>query len=123
MESDCNDIFEYLLQDHGFSGTVSVPEQFDLKGAVGEALDAIHSESGNAPIMGEDSCLVITVIMHWLIRYVTKHLIHILTPEALVVNAKHIPESVIKAYFKFQEHFSLKLLIKFHLNKMKVNKW
>ena len=94
-----------------------------MKGAVGEALDAIHSATGEAPIMGEDSCLVIAAIVHWLIRHITKHLVHVLTPEALVVHEKNIPKSIVKAYFEFQEHFSLKRLIESHIKKMKVNKW
>ena len=111
-----------LLKDAGFLGAVEKPE-FDFKGAVGEALDALHSSKGIVRIMDEDSCLIIAVIVQWLVRYVTKRLMHLLTPEALVVNAQHIPNVLMKSYFEFQEHFSLKILIMSHLKKLKRNQW
>ena len=108
-----------LLKDKGFSGAIN---KFDFKGAVGEALDALHSKK-DVQLMGEDSCLVIAVIVQWLVQYVTKRLMHLLTPEALVVNARHMPNVLIKSYFEFQEHFSLKILINSHLEMLERNHW
>ena len=111
-----------LLKDIGFWGALEKPE-FDFKGAIGEALDALHSSTGIVRFMDEDSCLIIAVAMQWLVRYVTKHLMHLLIPEALIVNAKHIPHVLIKSYFEFQEHFNLKVLINSHLEKLEKNHW
>ena len=107
-----------MLKDPGFAEAIESP-QFDLTGSIGEALDAIHSPTGNVKMMAEDSCLVIAVIVQWLVRYVTKRLMHLLTPEALIVNAQQIPRPFMKAYFEFQKHFSLKNLIKNHQAKRK----
>ena len=112
-------IFDMLLKDEGFLGALN---KFNFKGAVGEALDALHTRK-EVQFMGEDSCLVIAVIVQWLVQHVTKHLMHLLTPEALVVNARHMPNVLIKSYFDFQEHFSLKILIKLHLEKLEKNRW
>jgi hypothetical protein len=121
LQSDCEEIFKYLENSSSFSeDTVNI--NFDLK-AIGEALDAIYIPCGEPQTMNYDSCLVIAVIVHWLIRYAAKCLLNILTPEALVVNAKSIPKFLIKAYFQFQEHFSLKKLIKLRLNNLELNKW
>ena len=111
-----------LLKDTGFSGALE-KTNFDFKGLVGEALDALHSSTGIVRFMDEDSCLIIAVAVQWLVRYVTKHLMHLLTPEALIINAKHIPNVLIKSYFEFQEHFNLKILINSHLEKLEKNQW
>ena len=111
-----------LLKDTAFSGAVDKPE-FDFKGAVGEALDALHSSKGIVRIMHDDSCLIIAIIVQWLVRYVTKHLMHLLTPEALIINARCIPTILIKSYFEFQEHFSLKMLTKLLLENLEKNQW
>ena len=101
------------MKDPGFAEAVESP-QFDLSGSIGEALDAIHSPTGNVKIMAEDSCLVIAVVVQWLVRYVTKRMMHLLTPEALIVNSQQIPRPLMKEYFEFQEHFNLKNLFMNH---------
>ena len=42
LQSDSKTIFEHLQRDPNFADTIQ--DQFDLSGAVGEALDAIHSD-------------------------------------------------------------------------------
>ena len=115
-------LFDMLLKDTGFSEILDQSE-FDVKSAVGKALDALHNSKIEVRPMDENSCLIVAVIVQWLIRYVTKHLMHLLTPEALIVNAKHIPSVLMKSYFEFQEHFSLKILINSHLEKLERNYW
>ena len=73
--------------------------------------------------MHEDSCLVIAVMVQWLVRYVTKRCMQLLTPEALAINAKYLPQTFVKDYFQFQEHFSLKELIKNHYQMLSNNEW
>lgn len=120
LKSDCKAIFEDLLQDPLFSNHTVI----DLRAAIKEALYAIHSHNGNVKnIMTANSCLIITIIVQWLVRYITKHMIHLLTPEALVVNAKRIPKFLMKAYFEFQEHFNFKSLVNLQIEKLKSNKW
>ena len=90
---------------------------------MGEALDAIHSISGDVKIMADDSCLVVAVIVQWLVGYITKHIFHLMTPEALVVNANKIPKFLMKAYFDCQEHFSFKNLVNDQIRRLKYNNW
>lgn len=94
-----------------------------MGGAVGEALDAMHSVSGDVKIMADDSCLVIAVIVQWLVVYITKQLFHLMTPEALVAHASKIPKFLMKAYFEYQEHFSFRKLIQDQIDKFKHNNW
>ena len=111
-----------VLKETRFSGILDQPE-FDVKSAIGKALDALHNSKIEVRPMDENSCLIVAVIVQWLIRYVTKHLMHLLTPEALIINAKHIPSVLIKSYFEFQEHFNLKILINSHFEKLERNHW
>ena len=122
MKMESKILFDMLLKDTRFSGILKKPE-FDFKGAICKALDALHSSKINIRPMDENSCLIVALIVQWLIRYLTKHLMHLLTPEALIINAKHIPNVLIKSYFEFQEHFNLKILINSHLEKLKRNHW
>ena len=97
-------------------------EDFDFKGAIGEALDALYSPTGRHPMgMHEDSCLVISVIVQWLVRYLVKRLMQLLTPEALLINAQCIPQSFLKMYFELHEHFNLKNIISNQLENLKRN--
>lgn len=118
LDSDCTAIFNYLLKDKFYSDTIE--KHFDVNGAVGEALDAMYDKSN---VTAPDSCLVIAVIVQWLVRYVTKHIMHLLTPEALINNARKIHPLMRKAYFKFQDHFSFKNLVSSQIRKMELNNW
>ena len=122
IEKDCQVIFEILTKDEEFTTEIE-SEQFCIEGAVGEALDALHSPTGDTVGMHEDSCLVIAVMVQWLVRYVTKRCMQLLTPEALAINAKYLPQTFVKDYFQFQEHFSLKDLIKNHYQMLSNNEW
>lgn len=83
----------------------------------------MHSSSANVKIMADDSCLIVAVIVQWLVRYITKHMFHLMTPEALVINARKIPTFLMKAYFEFQEHFNFKCLVKLQISNLESNKW
>lgn len=74
--------------------------------------DAINDLEGNQNIERESSKLIIFVMTQWLIAYMCKRLMQLMTPEALVTNYKKIPNFYVKIYLKFQSHFSLTNLIK-----------
>ena len=57
-----------------------------------------------------DACLMISILQQWLIRYLCKRMMQILTPEGMAVHYRKIPRSYREVYFKQQEHFSLKNL-------------
>ena len=65
----------------------------------------------------KDTKLVLSVLQQWLISYIYKRLMQLMTPEALVSNHEEIPSYYIMHYLNCQSHFSLKdLLQKFHAN-------
>ena len=70
-----------------------------------------------------DACMVIAVLTQWIIGYLCKHLMQLMTPEALTVHCKDFPTVYIQNYLKFQEHFSLKELVHSCLEDLMRNKW
>ena len=108
-----------LLKNEEFN---SVINEFNVEGAVGEALDVLHYQETDEIGYDDvhlDACLVIAAIAQWLIRYVTKRLFQILTPEALLLHKHKLPTSLIKSYLDEAEHFSLQDLVLNHLKKIK----
>lgn len=108
-----------LLKNEDFN---SVINEFNVEGAVGEALDVLHyreTDEISYDDMHLDACLVIAAIAQWVTRYVSKRLFQILTPEALLLHKDNLPTSLIKSYLDEAEHFSLKDLVLNHLKKMK----
>ncbi len=84
--------------------------------AILEAINVLHKAV--APDRGEhldvtpESCLVIAILQQWLVRFLTKRLMQIMTSEALILHRKKIPLSYLKNYLDFQTHFSLLNLVK-----------
>ena len=54
---------------------------------------------------------VIQVLLQWLVRYLIKHLMQLMTVETLVEHRTRMPSSYLKSYLDGQAHFSLKDLI------------
>ena len=111
-----------MLNDEDFALELK-NTNFVVKDAVGEAIDILCSPTHCAVGVHEDSCLVIAIIVQWLIRFVTRKCLQILTPESIVVNAKSLPQSLIKSYFCNQEHFNLKRLVTKSYENLDHNKW
>ena len=79
--------------------------------------DALQVLSNNSLEALPEVYLIISVMVHFLIRYFCKHLMQVLTPEGLALHHKELPPSFSKHYMDHQEHFSLKGLILNHLEK------
>ncbi len=82
---------------------------------INEALQTIHghSSSDDSSALSTPACLVISLLHQYIVRYLCKRLIQLMTPEALVSNQKKLPLSYIENYLLNQEHFNLKdLLVK-----------
>ena len=60
----------------------------------------------------DHNVLIIAVLQQWLVRYLVKRLMQLMTPEALVLNQKKIPHSYLVDYLTYQHHFSLQEVIK-----------
>ena len=62
-------------------------------------------------------------MLQWLVRYLCRRLIQLLTPEALAVHLYKIPKVYVQGYLKIQVHFSLKNLVEKQLKMLKENDW
>ena len=65
--------------------------------------------------LSPEGCLVVALLQQWLVRYLCKRLMHLMTSEAFILYWNVIPSSYLKNYLSFQAHFSLKeLILKYH---------
>ena len=65
--------------------------------------------------LSPEGCLVVTLFQQWLIRYLCKRLMQLMTSEAFILYRNVIPSSYLENYISFQAHFSLKeLILKYH---------
>ena len=64
--------------------------------------------------------LIWSLLVQWLVRYLCKEVMQLMTPEALVLHERQIPASYIRNYLTYQKHFSLKDLIQQQLDKIAV---
>ena len=98
-----------------------------VRNAVDEALYLLY----HAPGPGEDKpcdvfvedCMVISVLVHWLVIYLCKRLMQLMTPEALMYYNKEIPHTYQRHYLKYQQHFSIQELVDMQLAKLERNDW
>ena len=65
--------------------------------------------------MSLEGCLVLALLQQWLVRYLCKRLMQLMTSEAFILNRNVLPSSYLENYISFQTHFSLKkLILKYH---------
>lgn len=129
MQSDADQLFDAILkEDNEFSLVFTKIQKGNALAVVDEALHVLfHGPNPNekdAPIeIYVDACLVISLLLHWLVRYLCRRLVQLLTPEALAVHLYKIPKVYVDSYLKLQEHFSLKNLVAKQLQKLEENRW
>ncbi len=128
LKEEAEHIFQVVDGDKDFKGIVSHLSTEDIIPIVGEALHALHFSAG--PQDREppseihiDSCMVITALLQWLVGFMSKKMLQLLTPEALIVHCKKIPRPYVKHYLQTQEHFSLRKLVESHLKRLEQNNW
>jgi len=78
--------------------------------------DPVDSSQSLAPA----SQLMRSLLVQWLVRYLCKEVMQLMTPEALVLHERQIPASYIHNYLTYQKHFSLIDLIKQQINRIGV---
>ena len=142
LEHDAKSIVQ-LLANAGskFSKAAKALEDYSLSEIsqwVSEAMQLAYEGAPPPDINCEDYgklgasdevCMVITLITQWLVRFMCKKLMQLMTPEALILKRKYvkhviclyytmvyslfrsIPRSYLETYLKFQSHFSIKDLI------------
>ena len=129
LQSDANDLIDAILtEDREFSHVFHQIDHGNALAVVDEALHVLfhgpHPNERDAPIVVYvDACLVISLLLQWLVRYLCRRLLQLLTPEALVVHSNKIPNVYIQSYLRHQEHFSLTNLVEKQFEKLEENQW
>ncbi len=128
LKEEADHIFQVVDGDRDFNNIVTHLSKDDIIPIVGEALHVLHYSAGpkdpEPPSeIHVDSCMVLAVLLQWLVRYMSKKILQLLTPEALVVHCKEIPSPYLKHYLQVQEHFSLRGLVEKHLDHLELNEW
>ena len=80
-----------------------------LESTVSTAMAVLHSNE-DLRITTEIQ-FVIVLLQQWLVMYLCKKLMQLMTPEALLTNHRKIPTHYISSYLSHQTHFSLRRLI------------
>ena len=119
MQLDAREVMDHVLRDSEFAGQVlrmstESSSTETIYTAATEALEALYTIRSIDEVQKEvspNACLMISVMTQWLIRYLCKRLMQLMTSEALCVHHRRIPTSYIQAYLNHQHHFSLKALL------------
>lgn len=115
LKLDVKHVFQLLGRDPEHVHLNNL-EHHKVPGLVDEALHVLYSKQHSAPVrIYCDSCVVISLIFHWVVTIMCKRLMQLMIAEALPAVRKCIPAYYIEHYLKFQNHFSLKCLISKHL--------
>ena len=128
VNEDADHIFKLVLRDSEFKGVMAKITRENVAAVINEALHVLHNSPDpsvvNAPLeIHGSACIVIAVLMQWLVCYLCKRLMQLMTPEALAVHCQAIPNLYVRNYLKFQEHFNLKELVERHLEQLHRNDW
>ena len=59
----------------------------------------------------DDIGLIFRLLVQWFVHHLCKSLMQLMTPEALALLHKRIPDAYVRSYLVLQEHFSLKCLL------------
>ena len=118
MIHDAEHLFALLKFNPLFEGLIKSEVQDSIKvtSVVSNAMDMLQSKS----FLKEcDQCvlLVLCLFVQWLVWYICKCLMQLMTPEALVLHRKLIPPALVHNYINYQEHFSLRNLLEMQLQR------
>lgn len=90
--------------------------EVDIPEVVDEAMTFLKQD-GVELDMTANTEIVTVLVQQWLITYLCKRLLQLMTPEALVTNHKKLPNHYISHYLNQQSHFSLKgVIVSYHSN-------
>ncbi len=108
-------VFELVLQDPKFKGLMQDMTHNAAALAIPEAINVLHKavahDRGEHLDVSPEGCLVIALLQQWLVRFLTKRLMQMMTSEALILHRNKIPFSYLKNYLNFHNHFSLLNLV------------
>ena len=121
VEEDAIYIFDMVLQNPEFERALAGINYERVAVVIDEALYVLHQPTDTE--VHPDALMVIAVLMQWFVSYLCKRLMQLVPPEAIPVHCGGIPTMYIRNYLKFQEHFSLKVLIDRQLLQLQGNDW
>ncbi len=128
LAADAKHVVGIVQEVPHFMDIISKLQPQDIPPLLDEALHVLHRSPGpddrDSPAdVYTDSCMVFSLLLQWLISYMSRRLLQLMTPEAFIVNSRHIPIPYREMYLQFQEHFSVKELIVRQREKLHLNKW
>ncbi len=127
VRADTAEVMEIIMLDSEFSGQVLRLMSMESKtevtqvihNAVKDALDLLHyAKTLDVPSTSANACMVISMLTHWLVRYLCKRVMQLMTSEALCMHHRRIPASFIQSYLNHQHHFSLRELLETQSKKL-----
>ena len=128
LKIDADHIFNIIEKEPEFEGIMLEVNHENVATLIDEALHVLHH--GPNPNNTErpfeiytDALMIVAVLTQWIVNYLCKQLLQLMTPEALAVHCEKVPTVYLENYLKFQEHFSLKELVERQFNQLKMNKW
>lgn len=109
-------MFAHVLRDSEFDGHMQQLTPTSAQEAVKEALRALYrleapSEKEFKEEISVNACMVVSILVQWLTRYLCLRLVQLMTSEALCMHYRRVPTSYIESYLNHQHHFSLKSLL------------
>ena len=95
-------------------------EHQQVPGLVDEALNVLFYRRHDDETISvySDTCMVISLVFHWLVMNLCKRLMQLMIAEALPAIRDCIPTYYIEHYLIFQNHFSIKKSIAKHLREI-----
>ncbi len=118
---DAHGVYPLIMRDPGFEALLMKLTHDEVVRAVKEAMETLHQATGPTGSVVQydismEACLAITVLEQWLVRYLTKRLMQLMTSEAVILHRRKVPSSYLENYLTCDTHFSLKQLIVSHLD-------
>ena len=112
IANDYHHIFELISCDSKFAGLLLTLTHEEAFQAVVEAFNFLHTatdpkEQELKAKLSQKGCMVVFLLQQWLVRFLTKKVMNLMTTEAVILNCKKIPHSYLENYFESQAHFSL----------------
>ena len=119
--ADTEHIFNLVLCDPKFDDLFKTLTHKEAMHAVTDAFNLLYKTStpeediSNLDITPE-GCLAISLLLQFLVCLMSKRMMQLMTPEAVILNRNKIPLFYLNHYLRFQAHFSLKEVISIYHN-------
>jgi hypothetical protein len=113
MEMDGNHVFNLAMYDAHFNDTIEDLTHSKAKQAVIDAFEFLYTADGPnkegwRAYLSTEGYLVVFLLQHLLVRFLTKKIMNLMTTEALILNCSKVPYTYLENYLENQSHFSLK---------------